>query len=255
MGKTYKLMRTCPTCGAKVSDQNKSGFCNRHRDRTGANNSFFGKKHRQETLDKAKEKCREASLKLWQNEEYVERVKAGLKSEKNLKAHSSEEFRKKQSDNAIKQMQNEEQRKLRSQSMKLNWETGKIIWQKNARPNFSKDELRFGELLKSFLGENSKYLEQDFKIERYDLPNHYFCPDFRYKNFILEFDGDFWHAKDRLDEEIVHHNVSAKEIRQHDELKNETYEKAGFTVLRIWQSEFLADEEKCVRSIADILLK
>lgn len=255
MSITYKMKRVCPTCGAKVSDQNKSGFCNRHRDRTGANNPFFGKKHSQETLDRAREKKKEAAKKLWQNEEYVEKVKVGLKSEKNIKAHNSNEFRKKQSENTKKQMQNEEQRKLRSDSMKRNWETGKIAFRKNAHPNFSRNELRFGELLTKALGENSKYLERHFKIERYDLPKHYFCPDFKYKNFILEFDGDFWHAKDRLDEEIVHHKILAKEIHQQDELKNETYKKAGFTVLRVWESDFLADEQKCIQSIVNILLK
>ena len=68
------MKRVCPTCGAKVSDQNKSGFCNRHRDRTGANNPFFGKKHSQETLDRAREKKKEATKKLWQNEEYRKKV-------------------------------------------------------------------------------------------------------------------------------------------------------------------------------------
>ena len=41
MSLTYKLNRICPVCGTKISDKNKSGFCNRHRDRTGKNNSFL----------------------------------------------------------------------------------------------------------------------------------------------------------------------------------------------------------------------
>lgn len=255
MSKTYKMGRVCPICGIKVSDQNKSGFCNKHRDRTGINNPFFGKKHSTETLNIIKDKCKNAAEKLWQSEEYIEKVKNGLKSEKNIKAHKSDEFRKKQSENAKKQMQNNNQRKLRSNSMKHSWEIGKIVYYENAYPNVSKDELQFNILLLEKLGENSKYLERNFKVERYDLPNHYFWPDFKYKNFIIEFDGDFWHAKDRLDEEIVHHNVSAKEIHHIDELKNETYKKAGFTVLRVWQSDFLADKEKCIQNIINIILK
>ena len=70
MPTTYKLGKTCKICGKKLSDLNKSGFCNIHRDRTGANNPFFGKHHSKEILDKAKEKCRAASIKKWEDPEY-----------------------------------------------------------------------------------------------------------------------------------------------------------------------------------------
>ena len=56
MSHTYKLNRTCPTCGKSISDKNKSGYCNRHRDRTGTNNTFYGKTHSQETINSIKEK-------------------------------------------------------------------------------------------------------------------------------------------------------------------------------------------------------
>ena len=51
MSITYKLNRTCPTCGIRISDKNKSGFCNKHRDRTGINNPFFGKTHSKDTKE------------------------------------------------------------------------------------------------------------------------------------------------------------------------------------------------------------
>lgn len=75
MGITYHLNRVCPVCGVRVSDTNKSGYCNRHRDRTGTNNSFYGKKHSKETIDKLKVSCKKASIKLWQNENYANNVK------------------------------------------------------------------------------------------------------------------------------------------------------------------------------------
>lgn len=65
MSDTYKLNRTCPTCGKRISDKNKSGYCNRHRDRTGSNNPFYGKTHSQETINSLKEKCSIASTKKW----------------------------------------------------------------------------------------------------------------------------------------------------------------------------------------------
>lgn len=57
MSSTYKLNRVCPVCGKLLNDKNKTGYCNKHRDRTGANNSFYGKRHSKETVDKIKKTC------------------------------------------------------------------------------------------------------------------------------------------------------------------------------------------------------
>jgi len=54
--KKYKLNKRCPTCNKLLLDKNTSGFCNKHRDRTGLNNSFYGKTHSLETISKIKEK-------------------------------------------------------------------------------------------------------------------------------------------------------------------------------------------------------
>lgn len=43
MSATYRLNKLCPVCGKRLSDKNKSGYCNIHRDRTGENNPFFRK--------------------------------------------------------------------------------------------------------------------------------------------------------------------------------------------------------------------
>lgn len=253
MSHTYKLNRTCPTCGRSISDKNKSGYCNRHRDRTGPNNPFYGKTHSQETINSIKEKCKIASTKLWEDHVYVERVKEGLKSEKNKLAHTSEEFRKTQSQHAKQQMKNPEQRELRSNAMKANWENNLIEWHAHRGPNYSKDELRFGDLLREALGTNASKLITTFKLERDDYPKHYWCPDFKYENFIIEFDGDYWHANGYDDNEIVHHNITAKEIRERDEMKNAAYRRAGFSVIRIWQSDFKQDKSACVNHVLSII--
>ena len=125
-------------------------------------------------------------------------------------------------------MKDSEQLELRKNAMKQSWKDGKLKYNPYHSPNFSKDEIRFGEMLKEELKENGKFLERGFKMERINSPKHYFIPDFKYKNYIIEFDGDFWHAHNREDNEIVHHNVTAKEIREKDELKNKTYEKYGY---------------------------
>lgn len=253
MSHTYKLNRTCPTCGKSISDKNKSGYCNRHRDRTGTNNPFYGKTHSQETIISIKEKCKIASTKLWEDQEYVERVKEGLKSEKNKLAHTSEEFRKTQSQHAKQQMKNPVQREIRSNTMKARWENNLIEWHAHRGPNYSKDELRFGDLLREALGDNASKLITKFKLERDDYPKHYWCPDFKYENFIIEFDGDYWHANGYDDNEIVHHNITAKEIRERDEMKNAAYRRAGFSVIRIWQSDFKQDNSACVNHVLSII--
>lgn len=253
MSNTYKLNRTCPTCGKSISDKNKSGYCNRHRDRTGTNNPFYGKTHSQETINSIKEKCKITSTKLWEDHEYAKRVKEGLKSEKNKLAHTSEEFRKTQSEHAKQQMKNPVQREIRSNTMKANWENNLIEWHVHRGPNYSKEELRFGDLLREALGDNSSKLITKFKLERDDYPKHYWCPDFKYENYIIEFDGDYWHAKGYADSEIVHHNLTAKEIREHDEMKNVAYRKAGFSVIRVWLSEFKQDPLACVNRVLSII--
>lgn len=254
MSNTYKLNRTCPTCGKSISDKNKSGYCNIHRDRTGQNNPFYGKTHSKDTMDRIKEKSKQTMIDKWANDpEYVKHVKEGLKSEKNKLAHTSEEFRKIQSNHAKQQMKNPEQIKLRSNAMKTRWENNLIEWHPHRGPNFSKDELRFGDLLRDALGDNSSKLITKFKLERDDYPKHYWCPDFKYENFIIEFDGDYWHANGYDDNEIVHHNMTAKEIRERDEMKNAAYRRAGFSVIRIWQSDFKQDNSACVNHVLSII--
>ena len=113
MSITYKLNRTCPTCGVRISDKNKSGFCKKHLDRTGENNPFFGKTHSKETREILKIKCKEATTKMWQDEEYRNKViqnATGLKRD--------EKFKETQRQNAYKQFQDKHQRDIRSERMR-----------------------------------------------------------------------------------------------------------------------------------------
>lgn len=255
MSATYKLNRHCPVCGKRIADKSKTGFCNIHRDRTGVNNPFYGKTHSKETIDLLKEKCKIASTKKWEDPEYVQHVKDGLKSEKNIAAHTSDEFRKTQSEHAKQQMQDPTQLEIRSVAMKESWQSGKIEFHIHRNPNFSKDEIRFGCLLEEALGEKSYLLEKKFKVNRLDKPGHKYYPDFKFCNYIIEFDGDFWHARNRDDNDVVHHGITAKEIREGDKLKDDTYKSYGYSVIRVWQSDFLANEEQCIGAVVSIITR
>ena len=52
-----KEVKKCKICGKILSDRNKSGYCISHLPRSGANNPFFGKKHKKEVIEKMKKKC------------------------------------------------------------------------------------------------------------------------------------------------------------------------------------------------------
>ena len=108
-------------------------------------------------------------------------------------------------------------------------------------------------MLKDALKENSIYLKHNFKLKRKD--KGYYCPDFKYKNFIIEFDGDFWHAHNKEDSEIIHHNITAKEIHEKDNQKTKFYEESGYTVIRVWQSDYLNNKQKIIEEIKNRLLQ
>ena len=110
-----KLNRHCPVCGVPVSDGSKTGYCARHVPRTGANNPFYGKHHKPLTEEQRKyfaDKSREK----WQDPEYRAKVIGNATGKKR-----TDEFKETQRANAIKQMQDPEQRKVRSASMKNTW--------------------------------------------------------------------------------------------------------------------------------------
>ena len=127
--------RFCKKCGKLLSKNCKGEYCNIHRDRTGANNPFFGKKHSEETKKKLIKSCSEASKKLWENDEYRKKVIGNATGIKR-----SDEFKEKQRLNAILQFQDEEQRKLRSNSMKESWKKGLITSTEHLSTNSSKQE-------------------------------------------------------------------------------------------------------------------
>jgi hypothetical protein len=64
-----------------------------------------------------------------------------------------------------------------------------------------------------------------------------FVPDFIHKeeNWIIELNGDYWH--------------SSSEARERDRRKKEAYEKTGYKVLEIWESEFSSDPMAVVDKI------
>lgn len=240
--------KKCKICGIELNRKNKSGFCVKHIPRTGENNPFFGKKHSKETIENLKIKCKNASQKMWLNDEYREKVIEGTKGVKR-----DEKFKMKQRENAFKQFQDKKQREIRSKKMKESWQNGLITINKHNSYNESKQEKEFIELI-----ENLGY-KISFKSFHYIKENkkRYLFPDGIIENekIIIEYNGSFWHAdpKRYKDNEIIHHNKTAKEIREYDLKKIKIYEQNGYKVFTVWSDEFLKDKKKCINEFVNFV--
>ena len=243
--------RFCKKCGKLLSKHCKGDYCNSHRDRTGANNSFFGKKHSDETKKILSEKCADATKKLWESDEYRKKV---IESATGIKR--SEEFKETQRKNALKQFKDKNQRDLRSGVMKKSWEKGLITSTEHLSTNSSKQEKEFIFLLSESLGEK---IEIKKSILYEDKKKKHIFPDGLLENekIVIEFNGSFWHADPRLfvANDIVHHGITAKEIWKRDKEKIKDLKKLGYKVFVIWSKDYIENKEKCVLKIKNKIEK
>jgi len=66
--------------------------------------------------------------------------------------------------------------------------------------------------------------------------------DFKYKQKIIEFNGDYWHANPNLySESDMIKEYTASEIWHRDSNRIDLLEKAGYDVLVVWESEYNAN--------------
>lgn len=238
------VKKYCKTCGCLLSKNCKGDYCIHHRDRTGANNSFYGKKHSDKTKKLLTEKCKEATKKLWENEEYRKKV---ISNATGLKR--SDEFKELQRKHALEQFKDEAQKELRSINMSNSWKTGAIVYNRQDSINESKQEKEFIKLIEEL---GYKITHNSFLFEENGKKRHLF-PDgiIEKEKIILEYNGSFWHADPKRGykkDDIIHHNTTAKEIWDRDLEKIKTYEKNGYNVFTVWSDEFLKNKEKCIEN-------
>lgn len=249
MSVTYRLNKHCPDCGRRLSDKNKSGYCNKHRDRTGPNNAFWGKTHTDSTKAILKEKCKDATRKMWEDESY-----RSLVIEHMTGLTRSDEFKETQRNNALKQFTDDSQRRMRSDRMKETWKTGAITWSPHYSPNFSKEQLRFGEALKLALGDRGSLLETKNSIK---VNDRWIMPDLIYKNVVIEYNGDFWHANPSTykADDVMHHGILAKDIWEHDNERYTYLESLGYMIIKVWASEYKKDATKVISDVVQQITK
>lgn len=102
----------------------------------------------------------------------------------------------------------------------------------------------FWEVHKFYENNNIKFEELNGEVIRYDKENNrhyrYDYVDFT-KQKIIEYNGDFWHCNpEQYESNHIHKimNVSASYLWEKERLKIEWFEKRGYEVLVIWDSEY-----------------
>ena len=91
--------------------------------------------------------------------------------------------------------------------------------------------------------------------------NHQFCIDsyrydFCYKNKIVEFNGDYWHANPKMydkDYYIARKEKTAEEIWKYDNYKKKRAEKEGYKVLVVWESEYNDNPDATIQKCIDFI--
>lgn len=250
----FGLYEKCKKCEKRISRNNKHGYCNSCRDRTGENNPFYGKSHSDETIEVLKEKCSIGMKEKWKDEEFRSKViKGGSKPRR-------ESFKREQSER-IKQwyVDNPEQRQLRSECMKRTWESGAIT-KNNYSCNASKLEKElYEEILKIIPDAESKKTIRDSN-------NRWIFPDILIEScgVIIEFYGDFWHANPAIYEknDIIHNGITAEKIWEKDKERTirlgdiisegEKFPR-GYTVIVVWEKDY-KENKKAVLNEIDMLI-
>ena len=228
-------VKYCKTCGVKISSASKTGYCNKHRDRTGANNAFYGKTHTQKTRQKLKVNCRLATAKLWQNQEYRKKVIDGTSKPRS-------EVGKLNISNGVKNSYDtiDGLRQLRSIVLKNTWQSGNMVLSE-FHINKSKPQYQIAQWLTDHFPNRNISLKQSIK---YKLGNKckWFYPDILIDHkIIIQYFGDYWHMNPNIyQSDFVNERtkVCAAQCWEHDSQRIETLRNMGYTVIIIWQSEF-----------------
>jgi hypothetical protein len=126
------------------------------------------------------------------------------------------------------------------------------------RKNFFVSELEkeFTTLLLSAVGELDHYSLKNPYGKWSTLLNTYVVYDIKHQNCIIEFNGDYWHANPKIyAATAIIRGKTALDIRNRDMLKLKTATELGFSVLTVWESEFLANKEETINKVKEWILR
>lgn len=102
---------------------------------------------------------------------------------------------------------------------------------------------------KVFYGENEQWINT--------VPSYY-KPDFLYKNKIIEFYGDYWHANPinfgKNSNDYIVGKGYVKDIHFYDSIRELDIKREGYDLLIIWESDYLTNKNDCVIKCVNFLL-
>lgn len=232
-----KIQKMCKICDKVLLRRNKTGFCIKHIDKSGKNNSFYGKKHSEKTKNFASKKISALLLEKWKDPIYREKVISGTSKPR------KESFSKEQSDRVARWYANyPEQKTLRSKLMKKYWVEGRIKPTINSI-NESKYERELRRCCKEIF-KDKNVRKTTIKIE-----GRWYYPDIRIgKYHIVEFYGDYWHANPKKygsDEIVIKRRnaaIKASDIWEMDKKRITALESNNFKIMIVWQSDFVENK-------------
>jgi G:T-mismatch repair DNA endonuclease (very short patch repair protein) len=83
-----------------------------------------------------------------------------------------------------------------------------------------------------------------------------FSYDFVFEKKVIEFYGDYWHCNPQIYDKDYFHKylqMTAEEIWEDNNLKNECIKQEGYDVLIIWESDYKKDKEATVQKCIEFL--
>lgn len=237
----------CPVCNKQLGLKNKSGYCNKHRDRTGQNNPFYRKTHTKQTIQKARVKCVEASKKLWQNEEYRNKVIKGTSKPRSEQGKLNISSGVKRSYDQIEGL-----RDSRRFDMKKTWQDGRMN-QSSYNINKSKAQYQIGNLLSSAYPSLEIELKGSIKYSQ-NGKNKWIFPDILVKqyNIVIQYYGDYWHMNPLLcnqNDINKRTKTTAKDCWDFDKKRQNLFSNLGYNIYVIWQYDFQNHKEQTLNKL------
>ena len=105
---------------------------------------------------------------------------------------------------------------------------------------------------------NIKFSDNGGELRLYDKKeNKPYYYDFSYKNKIIEYNGDFWHANPKIykDDYLFKDGSSASDVWERDKKKIDFAKKSGYDVFIVWDNDYKKDKinilEKCLNFLID----
>ena len=129
-----------------------------------------------------------------------------------------------------------------------------IKWQKSLH-NSLKNNATNGKTQSKFANSIIKVLKDFYKGEKEFIVDRYSF-DYRYKNKLIEFNGDYWHmnplifSKDDINKTT---KMTAQQIWDKDNEKRMTAELNNYQLLIIWESEYYNDVSGVIKKCMEFL--